>query len=85
MSHPVTGRTEMDIIHEVASEGISAIKTEAAGMRGLIKDALAGGMLPPQKTPEQRETRKEGYRKALRRDQEIEELGRRLFFGEGQR
>jgi len=85
MSHPVTGRTEMDIIHEVATEGIGAIKTEAAGMRSLIKEAMMGGVLPPQKSPEQREVRKEGYRKALRRDYEIEELGRRLFFGEGQR
>ena len=84
MSHPVTGRTEMDIIHEVASEGISALKTEAAGMRGLIKEAVMGGMLPSPKSPEQREERKEGYRKALKKDQEIEELGRRLFFGEGQ-
>jgi|GEM_PF-2287565 len=83
MSHPVTGRTEMDILHEVATEGLGTLKTEAAGMRGLIKEAMMGGMLPPQKSPEQREERKEGYRKALKKDQEIEELGRRLFFGEG--
>jgi len=82
LGHPVTGRTEMDIIHEVATEGIGAIKAEAAGMRGLIKDALGSTALPTIKSPEQREQRHKQYREALEKDEDLEKLGRRLFFNE---
>jgi len=78
----VTGRSEFDIIHEVAAEGLGLIKTEAAGMRGMLKEVFSGAGLPARKTPQEMEGRKAGYRKALKADEDIEQLGRRLFFGE---
>ncbi len=59
LRRPVTGRTELDIIHEVASEGI-----------GLAK------------TAEEKEARKGRYRAAIETNKKIEEIGKRLFFGE---
>lgn len=82
MGRPVTGRTEMDILHELATEGIGVIKTEAAGMRGMIKELASGAGLPATKTREEREERKGKYRKALQTDHEIEEIGQRLFFSQ---
>ncbi|GAJ05282.1 unnamed protein product, partial [marine sediment metagenome] len=76
------GRTEMDIIHEIAEKGIDLAKTELPGLRRDIKDAVSSVRLPPGKTPEQREERKEKFKQAIGTDREIEELGRRLFFTE---
>ena len=75
---PITGRTEMDIIHEVAEGFIG----EARGMRSDVKSYLQSQVLPQQKTPEEKELRKERYRGAIETDRKIDELGRRLFFGE---
>lgn len=78
MSKPVTGRTELDIIHEVAT----GMLDEAKGMRGDIKGYMLSQGLPQPKTPEEREARRQRYRTALAADKEIEVLGKRLFFGE---
>jgi hypothetical protein len=83
LKRPVTGRTEMDLLHEVASEGLGVIKTELPGFRRDIKEAIVGGALPLPKSPEQRKERTEKLRQAVQIDKEIEEIGRRLFFGEG--
>lgn len=82
MKRPVTGKTEMDVISEIAGEGISIIKTELPGLRRDIKETLAGAPLPPGKTAEQREQRVGRLRKALETDKEVEDLGRAVFFGE---
>jgi len=76
------GKTEMDILHEVATEGMSVAKTELAGMRGMIKEALGSVALPGAKTSEQREARKGQIRQALETDQDIDRLGKKLFLGE---
>ena len=78
-----TGRTEMDIIHEIAEKGIDLAKTELPGLRRDIKEAVGSVSLPPGKTPEDREKRKQKFRQAVDVDREIEEIGRRLFFAEG--
>lgn len=77
-----TGRTEMDILHEIATEGIGVFKTELPGMRKDIKEALGSGALPPPKSSAEKEERKRKYSEALQNDRKIEELGRRLFFSE---
>lgn len=79
LKKPATGKTEMDIISEVASAGVGELK----GLRGDVKEVIMNKGLPPTKTTEQREERKGKYRKALQNDQEIEELGRHLFLNEG--
>lgn len=82
LSKPVTGRTEMDIIHEIASQGIGVIRTELPGLRKDVKEAFGSVALPGTKSTEDRERRKGKYREALEEDKTIDELGRRLFFGE---
>lgn len=82
LNKPVTGRTEMDIIHQIASEGIGVIKTELPGLRKDVKDALGSVTLPGTKSTEEKEHRKGKYREALDIDKNIEELGRRIFFTE---
>jgi len=82
LRRPVTGRTEMDIIHEVATEGIGLAKTELSGLRRDVKEAFGSTALPRSKTPEEREQRKAGYRQAIENDKKLEEVGKRLFFGE---
>lgn len=74
------GRTEMDIIHEIATDGIGFLKTELPGVRRDIKEAIGSVSLPPSKTTEQREERKRKYQGAIEADREIEELGKRLHF-----
>jgi hypothetical protein len=76
------GRTEMDIIHEIADKGIELAKTELPGLRRDIKEAISSIAPPPGKTFEQREDRKKKFKQAIDTDQEIEELGRRVFFQE---
>jgi len=75
-----SGKTEMDILHEVATEGIGVLKTELPGFRRDIKDALAGSRLPPPKTTEERSVRTRQLKEAVQTDKEIEETGRKLFF-----
>ncbi len=78
-----TGRTEMDIIHEIATGGMDFLKTELPGMRRDIKEALGSAALPPGKSAEEREARKQRTKKAIKTDQDIEELGQRMFFPQG--
>lgn len=77
------GRTEMDIIHEIASEGLGILKIEMPGLRKDVRDAISSGGFPPPKTAEQREERKSQFRVALDADREINELGQRLFLTQG--
>lgn len=74
----VTGRSELDILHEVTA----GVLDEAKGLRGDVKSYVLSQGLPQPKTPEQREAQKQRYRTALAADEELEVLGRRLFFGE---
>jgi len=76
------GRTEMDIIHEVASEGISLAKTELPGLRRDIKEMIGSISLPPGKSSEQREDRRKKFKQAIDADRDIEEIGKRVFFSE---
>jgi len=76
------GKTEMDILYEIADKGIDLAKTELPGLRRDIKEAISSVALPSSKTPEQREDRKKKFKQAIDTDSEIEELGRRIFFTE---
>lgn len=76
------GKTEMDILSDIAKEGIGLAKSELPGLRRDIKEALTSIAPPPGKTSEQREERKKKFKEAIDTDQEIEELGKRVFFSE---
>ena len=78
LKKPTTGKTEMDIISDVAT----GVLGEAKGLRGDLKEVIREKGLPPAKTTEQREARKTKYHKALQDDQDVEEIGRRLFLGQ---
>jgi len=73
------GRTEMDIIHEIVTGG----KEELSGLRKDVKEAFTSSSLPLGKSAEEREGRKQRVRGALKTDQDIEEVGKRLFFPQG--
>ncbi|MBA7593441.1 hypothetical protein ES703_00361 [subsurface metagenome] len=79
----LTGRTEMDIIHDIATGSMEFLRTELPGMRKDIRDAIGSSALPPRKSAEERENRNQQTRKALKTDQDIEEIGKRLFFSQG--
>ena len=83
LKRPVIGRTEMDLLHEVADKSLEVIKTELPGFRRDIKEAVIGGALPLPKTAGERAERTQRLRQGVKKDREIEELGRRIFFGEG--
>lgn len=76
------GRSEMDILHDIAQEGISLAKTELPGFRKDIKDAIGSVVAPMPKTTEQREDRKKKFQEAIDTDGEIDEIGRRIFFSQ---
>ena len=76
---PVTGRTEMDILDKAIEKGTDTIREAGRDIRGALQEILGGHRLPPAKTPTEKQDRKERYSKALQADEEIEELGRRLF------
>lgn len=82
LKRPVVGHTEMDILHEVATEGIGLAKTELSGFRRDLRDIFSSGGLPPTKTPEQRLERKQKIGQALEKDKRIEELVGKIFLGE---
>lgn len=82
LKKPVTGKTEMDILHEVATEGISLAKTELSGLRSDIKEALGSTVLPGPKSKGEREETKTKLREAVKTDKEMEEIGQRLFFAQ---
>ena len=77
LKKPTGQKTEMDIISDVAT----GVLGEAKGLRSDVKEVIREKGLPPAKTTEQREARKTKYHKALQDDQDIEEIGRRLFMG----
>ncbi|MBA7524437.1 hypothetical protein ES705_16575 [subsurface metagenome] len=80
LDHGLTGRTEMDILHEVATQGFG----ELHGLRGDVKVWLQSENLPPAKSTEEREVQKTRLGAAVKADAEIEAIGRRLFFREPQ-
>lgn len=79
----VTGHSEMDIIHDVATKGIDAFTTELSGIRGDMRTLMTSPGLPPAKSPGQQEQRKVKFQEALASDAEVEELGKHLFFPAG--
>ncbi|GAI12578.1 unnamed protein product, partial [marine sediment metagenome] len=58
-------------------------KEELSGLRKDVKEAITSSSLPPGKTAEEREGRKRRVKGAIKTDQEIEDLGKRLFFPQG--
>ncbi|GAJ21920.1 unnamed protein product, partial [marine sediment metagenome] len=75
LGKPATGRTEMDILHEIASEGIGVLKTELPGFRRDIKEAIGSTVLPPAKSTEEWKERTTKLRQAVKADEDIEEIG----------
>ena len=79
LKKPVAGRTEIDLLHEVATEGIDLLKVELPSLRRDVKEFVTGGRLPISKTLEQRGEQKTRLKQALEEDREIEQLGQEIF------
>lgn len=80
MKQDRVGRTEMDIIHDVATKGFELANKELPGLRRDIKEAIGSIALPPPKSAEQREDRKQIFKEAIESDEKIEQLGQKIFF-----
>lgn len=78
ISKGLSGKSEMDIIHEIATRGMDELGNVRADMKGW----LSSQTLPPKKTPQEMEERKGRFTKAIQVDEQIEALGKKLFFGE---
>ncbi len=79
-----TGRTEMDILYEIAEKGIDLAKVELPGLRRDIKEAVGSVSLPPGKTSEQREERKKKYKRYTFRERgQANKLAPFFFGGKG--
>lgn len=79
LRRPMTGMTEIGLLHELGTKGIDELSALRLDAKGLIKEAIAGGRLPPIKTPEERERQKNRLRKATREDIELQMLGESIF------
>ena len=77
----IGSRSEMDIIDGIARDGISFFKQELPQLRKDVRDAIGSSIMPGPKTTEQRDVRKEVFRMAIKDDKNLEEMGKRLFFG----
>lgn len=73
------GRTEMDILHDFVTEGVTFLKEELPSVRKDIRDGVGAIRSPQPKSAEEREARKAGFRESIQKDKDIEESGRRLF------
>jgi len=76
---PAQGKSELDILLELTKEGIGLLKSELPSVRGDIRSALGSIDLPAKKSPDARAARKERYKKSIETDEELLEVGKRLF------
>lgn len=76
----LTGRTEIDILHEVATGGLGELHELRSDVKGWL---FQSQVLPPPKSAEERKERTAKLKQAVQTDAEIETLGRKLFFREG--
>lgn len=80
LKRPVTGRTEMDLMHEGITEIASVLKSELPGTRSDLKEIFRSSGPRAPKTLEEREEQKARHHKTAEADEELEELGKRMGF-----
>ena len=74
------GKSELDILSEITREGLSLLKSELPSVRGDIRAAVGSIDLPSPKTPAERAERVTRHKKSVKSDEELVEVGKRLFF-----
>lgn len=79
---PAQGKSELDVLNELTKEGISLLKSELPSVRGDIRAALGSINLPAKKSPTDRAARIDRYKKSIVTDEELVEVGKRLFLSE---
>lgn len=75
LGKPTTGRSEMDLLHDIATGAFDEFK----GLRGDVKGVLSSQGLPAPKTGREREERKKRFSGALENDKRVEELVHKLY------
>lgn len=75
LGKPTTGRSEMDLLHDIATGAFDEFK----GLRGDVKGVLSSQGLPASKTGREKEDRKKRFRGALENETRVEELVRKLY------
>ena len=76
---PAQGKSELEVLNDLARQGIDLLKSELPSVRGDIRSALGSIELPAQKSPEDRAARIDHYKKSVKDDEELVEVGKRLF------
>ena len=76
---PAQGKSELDVLSEFAREGLDIVKSELPSVRGDIRSALGSIDLPAKKSPKDRADRIDRYKKSVKDDEELVEVGKRLF------
>ena len=79
---PARGKSELDILSELTKEGLSLLKSELPSVRGDIRSAFGSIELPAKKSAQDRAERVGRYKKSLKDDEELIEVGKRLFLSE---
>ena len=79
---PARGKSELDILSELTKEGIDLLKSELPSVRGDIRSAIGSIELPAKKSAQDRAERVGRYKKSLKSDEELIEVGKRLFLSE---
>jgi len=78
-STPAQGKSELDVLNDLARQGIDLLRSELPSVRGDIRSAIGSIELPAKKSPKDRADRVGRYKKSVESDEELVEVGKRLF------
>jgi len=76
---PSNSKNELDVLSEITREGLDLLKSELPSVRGDIRSAIGSIELPAKKSPAERAERVGRYKKSIETDDELVEVGKRLF------
>jgi len=76
---PSNSKSELDVLSEITREGLNLLKSELPSVRSDIRSAIGSIDLPPKKTPAVRAERVDRYKKSIATDEELVDVGKRLF------
>ncbi|MBA7703925.1 hypothetical protein ES703_112722 [subsurface metagenome] len=79
---PAQGKSELEVLNDLARQGLDIVKTELPSVRGDLKSVLGSIELPAKKSPKDRADRIDRYKKSVKGDEELVEVGKRLFLSE---
>jgi len=76
---PGNSKSELDVLSDITREGLNLLKSELPSVRSDIRSAIGSIDLPAKKSPAVRAERVDRYKKSIATDEELVEVGKRLF------